>query len=266
MKFMSLWRPSKVTPPTGENMAQMGQLIDMVKKGVMIETGGWYPDAPCTAFRSTGGKLTVTDGPFTEAKEIIAGFCLMNVKSRPRPSSGPLASSRSPGTGSARSASSMTERRRTVQWPPCDRRSSDAGQFPHNLQRRRPCGWRVLMMRLWQRRFPGPCPIRAVAPMMAYNETLQRPALLLALDGLTPSSQRAQVSFADGKAKVTDGPFSRDQGSSGRLLDAPGQVQGGSSRVGQALPSRPWGRPRNPPGSGDERLSGRRAGDHRQVP
>ena len=83
MKFMSLWRPSKVNPPTGENMAQMGQLIDeMVKKGVMIETGGWYPDSPCTAFRSTGGKLTVTDGPFTEAKEIVAGFCLMNVKSK----------------------------------------------------------------------------------------------------------------------------------------------------------------------------------------
>ena len=56
---------------------------------------------------------------------------------------------------------------------------------------------------------PGTMPDpQAVAPMMAYNETLQKAGVLLALDGLTPPSQGARVSFADGKAKVTDGPFS----------------------------------------------------------
>ena len=83
MKFMALWRPNKVTLPNNENTAQMGELIgDMVKAGVMVENGGWYPDSPCTALKMRDEKLTVTDGPFTEAKEIIAGFCIMNVKSK----------------------------------------------------------------------------------------------------------------------------------------------------------------------------------------
>jgi hypothetical protein len=83
MKFMALWRPRAVTPPTAENTAEMMKLIeDMVKKGALIENGGWYPDEPCTALKMSAGKLAVTDGPFTEAKEIIAGFCLMNVKSK----------------------------------------------------------------------------------------------------------------------------------------------------------------------------------------
>jgi hypothetical protein len=56
---------------------------------------------------------------------------------------------------------------------------------------------------------PGTMPDpKAVAAMMAYNETLQKAGVLLALDGLTPPSQGARVSFAEGKPKVMDGPFS----------------------------------------------------------
>jgi hypothetical protein len=43
--------------------------------------------------------------------------------------------------------------------------------------------------------------------MMAYNESLQKAGVLLALDGLHPPSSGARVSFAGGKPKVTDGPF-----------------------------------------------------------
>jgi hypothetical protein len=43
--------------------------------------------------------------------------------------------------------------------------------------------------------------------MMKYNESLQKAGVLLALDGLHPPSAGARVSFAGGKAKVTDGPF-----------------------------------------------------------
>jgi hypothetical protein len=48
---------------------------------------------------------------------------------------------------------------------------------------------------------------KAVEAMMKYNESLQRAGVLLALDGLHPPSMGARVSFADGKPKVTDGPF-----------------------------------------------------------
>jgi len=55
---------------------------------------------------------------------------------------------------------------------------------------------------------PGAMPdAKAVAAMMKYNESLQKAGVLLALDGLHPPSMGARVSFADGKPKVTDGPF-----------------------------------------------------------
>ena len=56
---------------------------------------------------------------------------------------------------------------------------------------------------------PGTMPeAAAVAAMMKYNESLQKAGVLLALDGLHPPSMGARVSFAGGKPKVTDGPFS----------------------------------------------------------
>jgi hypothetical protein len=55
---------------------------------------------------------------------------------------------------------------------------------------------------------PGAMPSpEAVAAMMKYNESLQKAGVLLALDGLHPPSMGARVTFAGGKAKVTDGPF-----------------------------------------------------------
>ena len=50
-------------------------------------------------------------------------------------------------------------------------------------------------------------PADAVAAMMKYNESLQQAGILLAAEGLHPPSMGARVSFAGGKAKVTDGPF-----------------------------------------------------------
>ena len=55
---------------------------------------------------------------------------------------------------------------------------------------------------------PGAMPsAEVVAAMTKYNESLQKAGVLLALDGLHPPSMGARVTFAGGKAKVTDGPF-----------------------------------------------------------
>ena len=55
---------------------------------------------------------------------------------------------------------------------------------------------------------PGAMPsTEAVAAMMKYNESLQKAGVLLALDGLTPPSTGARISFPGGKPKVIDGPF-----------------------------------------------------------
>jgi hypothetical protein len=55
---------------------------------------------------------------------------------------------------------------------------------------------------------PGVAPDAAsVAAMMAYNESLQKAGILLAVDGLHPPSMGARVTFPGGKPVVTDGPF-----------------------------------------------------------
>jgi hypothetical protein len=60
----------------------------------------------------------------------------------------------------------------------------------------------------YEKAAPGTLPdAKAVAAMMKYNESLQQAGVLLALDGLQPPSTGARVAFANGKSKVSDGPF-----------------------------------------------------------
>ncbi|HEY3796343.1 MAG TPA: YciI family protein [Bradyrhizobium sp.] len=54
-------------------------------------------------------------------------------------------------------------------------------------------------------------PAEAVAAMMKYNEALKNAGVLITLDGLHPPSMGARVSFAGGKAVVTDGPFTESK-------------------------------------------------------
>src|SRR5829696_8610530 len=70
-------------PPSPEFMQEMGRFIEAERKaGILIETGGLLPLAHGGAYiKSKGGKVMVTDGPFTEAKELIAGFALIEVDS-----------------------------------------------------------------------------------------------------------------------------------------------------------------------------------------
>jgi hypothetical protein len=65
-------------------MATMGKLIgDMAKAGVLLATEGCLPSSKGSRVRiHGGGKFTVTDGPFPETKELIAGFALLQVKSK----------------------------------------------------------------------------------------------------------------------------------------------------------------------------------------
>ena len=85
MRFLCIYKPSKPegTPPTHQEMAEMGKLIeDMTKSGVLISTEGCLPSALGARVRLSNGKMTVTDGPFTEAKEVIGGFALIEVPSK----------------------------------------------------------------------------------------------------------------------------------------------------------------------------------------
>jgi hypothetical protein len=64
-------------------MDEMGKLIEeWMKSGVLLATEGCLPSALGARVRRSGEKLTVTDGPFTEAKELIGGFALIQTKSK----------------------------------------------------------------------------------------------------------------------------------------------------------------------------------------
>ena len=85
MKFLGLYKPAapEGTPPSQEHMAEMGRLIEeMTRAGVLLATEGCLPSSQGARVRHSGGKFTVTDGPFTESKELIAGFALFEVKSK----------------------------------------------------------------------------------------------------------------------------------------------------------------------------------------
>lgn len=85
MRFLCLYKPAKAEglPPTQQEMAAMGQLIEeMAKAGQLLSTEGCQPSAKGARVRLSEGKLTVKDGPFTEAKELIGGFAIIEAKSK----------------------------------------------------------------------------------------------------------------------------------------------------------------------------------------
>jgi hypothetical protein len=70
-------------PPDPRLMAAVVKLTeDLTKAGVLVSTGGLHPSSQGASIRLSGGKVTVTDGPFTEAKEIIGGYAIVEVKSK----------------------------------------------------------------------------------------------------------------------------------------------------------------------------------------
>lgn len=61
----------------------MGEFVgESMKNGSLIDTAGLQPTAKGTRVRLAGGKLTVIDGPFTETKEVIGGYALVEAKSK----------------------------------------------------------------------------------------------------------------------------------------------------------------------------------------
>ncbi|HMF07857.1 MAG TPA: YciI family protein [Thermoanaerobaculia bacterium] len=84
MRFLAIYKtPETGVPPTAAQMAEMGRFIEEVSRaGVLLETGGCLPSAQGARVRLAGGKMTVTDGPFTESKELVAGYAVLQTKNK----------------------------------------------------------------------------------------------------------------------------------------------------------------------------------------
>jgi hypothetical protein len=87
MRFMVLVKANKNSEagvlPDEKLLTQMGKYNEeLVKAGVLLAGEGLHPSSKGARVKFSGGKRTVTDGPFAETKELIAGFWLFQVKSK----------------------------------------------------------------------------------------------------------------------------------------------------------------------------------------
>ncbi len=86
MRFMVIVKADKNSEagvlPSQELLAEMGKFNEeLAKAGVLLAGEGLHPSSKGKRVRFSGGKQTVIEGPFTETKELIAGFWLWKVKS-----------------------------------------------------------------------------------------------------------------------------------------------------------------------------------------
>jgi hypothetical protein len=87
MRFMMIVKASNQSEagvmPSEKELADMAKYNEeLVKAGVMLDGAGLKPSVSGARIRYSGGKRMVTDGPFAEAKELIAGYWIMQVKSK----------------------------------------------------------------------------------------------------------------------------------------------------------------------------------------
>ncbi|MEU3252846.1 YciI family protein [Streptomyces sp. NPDC006997] len=85
-RFLSLVTIDENTASDGPSealMQRMGELLEeMTKAGVLLDTAGLTPTAQGTRVHWDGERASVTDGPFTETKEVVGGYALMQCKDR----------------------------------------------------------------------------------------------------------------------------------------------------------------------------------------
>ncbi|HTJ45424.1 MAG TPA: YciI family protein [Kofleriaceae bacterium] len=83
MKFLTIFTPdseSREMPHPAHNQAMATLIDDMTRDGSLISTGGVGPNPQLAKVRRKKGKLSVVDGPFSEAKELIGGFAILEAR------------------------------------------------------------------------------------------------------------------------------------------------------------------------------------------
>lgn len=85
MRYLSMIRVDEKTgqKPSERLMNEMGKLLDeMTREGTLVRTAGLRPTKEGFRVRSNHGKVSVTEGPFTETKEVIGGYAILEAKSK----------------------------------------------------------------------------------------------------------------------------------------------------------------------------------------
>jgi hypothetical protein len=181
---------------------------ELVKAGARLESGRLQPSSAGVRVRYANGKLTVTDGPFAESKELIAGFCLIQAQSREE---------------AIAWAKRVPFQEGEIELRPL----YELFDFPVDAAEK-PDGWREKEEQIRAAppaRKPGTIRYMGIvkadrdteagvlpdqkllAAMGAFMEEGVKSGVFLSGDGLQPSSKGARVHFSGSKRLVTDGPF-----------------------------------------------------------
>ena len=84
MRFLSIYKTvERGGPPSPEEMARMGALVEEgMKAGYLLAVEGCLPSVLGARVRLSNGNITVTDGPFTETREVIGGLAILKADSK----------------------------------------------------------------------------------------------------------------------------------------------------------------------------------------
>lgn len=223
MRFMVLRKADRATEagalPTAELIAAMGRYNqELAKAGILLGGDGLRPSAAATRVRLHDGRFTVTDGPFAETKELVAGFSIIQARSKPEAveilKRWPVIDGDGTVELELRALYELSDfpvaaNEQPEGWRDQEQRWREQEGTAAGAPKRKPGTTRYLVMirsdaQSESGELPGQEVLTAMGALM--DEMLQSGAVLGG-EGLKPSRLGARVQFKGGKSTVVDGPF-----------------------------------------------------------
>jgi hypothetical protein len=213
MRFMMLVKSTKNFEagvlPDEKLLSEMATWTEeLVKAGAWLEAGRLQPSSQGVRVRYASGKFTLTDGPFAESKELIAGFCLIEAKSREEAIEWAKRVPFQEGEIEVRPLYELFDFPVDPAEKPEGWREKEA-QMRAAPPARKPGTIRYLgIVKADKDTEAGVLPDeKGLATMGAFMEEGVKSGVFLSGEGLQPSSKSARVRFSGSKRVVTDGPF-----------------------------------------------------------
>jgi hypothetical protein len=185
---------------------------DLIKAGAWIDAARLHPSSKGTRVHYANGKFRVTDGPFAETKELIAGFCLFQAKSMEEAIDWAKRIPFHEGEVEIRPLFELTD------FPADPAEQPDGWREKEQLIRdappaRKPGTTRYMgLLKADPDTEAGKLPDeKLLAAMGAFIEEGAKAGILLSGEGLQPSSKSARVQFSGSKRTVIDGPFAESK-------------------------------------------------------
>jgi len=184
-------------------------LSELASAGALVACDRLQPSSKGKRVHYKAGKFTVSDGPFTETKEVVAGYCLIRAASLEEAVAWAKRMPFQSGAVDVRPLFELTDFPVDPAEPTGGWRDREAEMQAAAPPARKPGTTRYLaMLKADRDTEAGVMPEeKALAAMGAFIEEGAKSGVFLSGDGLQPSTQAARVRFSGGKRMVTDGPF-----------------------------------------------------------